>query len=157
VNLRSLKVASTLVMLGAAFVYLGVLVLDWHRTTIEIAGVTTVRATELGWSGWGALAGVAAIGLVVVNSMRLYRGIEPAPTFGILDLVLGVAILSATVAAVFSGGANVEVAAVAVETNTVLWPAWAGLALASIVAVSGAVVALPEAWQPARRPTPWPA
>lgn len=155
-NSTSLKVASTLVMVGSALAFIVVLFLDWHRTTVEIAGVVTVRADGSGWSSWGALAGLAAIALVVVNLRRFYRGIEPAPTFGILDLVLGVTIVSATVAGVFSG-AQVEVATVAVEANTILWPAWLGLGLACFVAVSASVVALPEAWQPTQRPTPSPA
>jgi hypothetical protein len=156
-NSTSVKVASTLVMVGSALAFIVVLFLDWHRTTVEITGVATVRAEDPGWGSWAALAGLAAIALVVANLTRFYRGIEPAPTFGIFDLVLGVAIVSATVAGVFSGGAQVEVATVGVEANTILWPAWLGLALACVVAVSAAVVALPEAWQPTQRPTPSPA
>jgi hypothetical protein len=152
-NSTSTKVASTLVMVGSALAFIVVLFLDWHRTMVEIAGVATVRADDSGWSSWAALAGLAAIALVVVNLTRFYRGIEPAPTFGIFDLVLGVAIVSATVAGVFSGAAQVEVATVGVEANTTLWPAWLGLALACVVAVSAAVVALPGAWQPNRRPS----
>ena len=45
----------------------------------------------------------------------------------------------------------------AVTANEILWPAWVGLALAGVVAVSAAVVALPEAWQPDRRPSVTPA
>jgi hypothetical protein len=157
VNVRSLKGASTAVMLASTLVFLVVLFLDWHRTTVDVAGVTNVRAEEMGWSGWGWFAGFAAVALVGVNVRRMRRGLEPDPTFGMADLVLGVALLCATVPAVFSTGADVQVATVAVETGTTLWPAWLGLVLACVAAVSAAVVAVPEAWQPGRRPTPTPA
>ena len=156
-NLASLKVASTLVMVSAALAYLVVLMLDWHQTSVEIAGGTVVHADEVGWGTWGALGGIAAVALVAANLRRLARGVEPDPTFGILDLVLGVVIVSATVAAVFTGGAQIDVAGVAVQTSAILWPGWVALALACVVAVSGAIVALPEAWQPDRRASATPA
>jgi hypothetical protein len=69
-----------------------------------------------------------------------------------------VVIVSATVAAVFSGDADVQVAAViGVEAGTILWAAWLGLALSIVTAVSAAIVALPEAWQPGSRATATPA
>ena len=157
-NARTLKGASTLVMLGSALAFLAVLFLDWHRTVVDIAGVTHVEASTSGWSGWGLLAGIAAIVLVALNVRRIRRGQEPDPTFGIADLVLGVVIVSATVAAVFSGDADVRVAAViGVQAGTILWAAWLGLALSVVTAVSAAIVALPEAWQPGSRATTTPA
>lgn len=157
-NARTLKGASTLVLLGSALAFLVVLFLDWHRTTVDIAGVTHVEASTSGWSGWGLLAGIAAIVLVALNVRRLRRGQEPDPTFGIADLLLGVVIVSATVAAVFSGDADVQVAAViGVEAGTILWAAWLGLALSIVTAVSAAIVALPEAWEPGSRATTTPA
>ena len=157
-NARTLKEASTLVLLGSTLALLVVLFLDWHRTTVDIAGVTHVEASTSGWNGWGLLAGVAAIVLVVLNVRRMRRGQEPDATFGIADLLLGVVILSATVAGVFSGDADVQVAGViGVESGTILWAAWLGLALAVVTAVSAASVALPEAWQPGRHATTTPA
>ena len=152
-NARTLKEASTCVMVGSALAILVVLFLDWHRTTVDIAGVTHVEASTSGWSGWGLLAGIAAIVLVALNVRRTRRGQEPDATFGIADLVLGVVILSATVAGVFSGDADVQAGVVGVESGTILWAAWLGLALSIVTAVSAAVVALPEAWQPGTRPT----
>jgi hypothetical protein len=157
VNARTLKEASTLVMLGSTLAFLVVLFLDWHRTTVDIAGVTRVQTESMGWSGWGLLAGMAAIVLVALNLRRMRRGVEPEPTFGIVDLVLGVITVCATVAAVFSGTADVQVAVVGVESGTILWPAWLGLVLSIVTAISAAIVALPEAWQPASRRTPTPA
>ena len=39
VNARTLKEASTCVMVGSALAFLVVLFLNWHRTTVDIAGV----------------------------------------------------------------------------------------------------------------------
>ena len=157
-NARTLKAASTCVMVGSALAFLVVLFLDWHRATVDIAGVTHVEDSTSGWNGWGLLAGIAAIVLVVLNIRRTRRGQEPDATFGLADLVLGIVIVAATVAAVFSGDADVQVASVVgVESGTILWAAWLGLALSIVTAVSGAIVALPEAWQPGGRPTTTPA
>jgi hypothetical protein len=154
VNVRSLAGASAATMLGATTAFVVALFLDWHRTAVEIAGVTTVQVDEPGWNGWGWLAGSAAISLLALTFTRLMRGAELDPTFGIAPLVLGVVMLSATVAAVFAGSADVQVGTVGVVANEVLWPAWAGLALACVAACAAAVVALPAAWQPSRRPSP---
>lgn len=156
-NVRSLKGASTLVLLGSTLLFLVVLFLDWHRTTVDVAGVVHVQAESMGWSGWGFLAGVAAIALVGLGLNRMRRGKEPTAELGLVDLLLAVVIISATVAAVFGGTADVQMPAVGVEAGVILWPAWLGLALAVVIAVSSAIVALPEAWQPGRRPTPTPA
>ena len=153
-NPGTLKQASTCVLVGSALAFLVVLSLHWHRTMVDVAGVTHVRADQMGWNGGGSLAGLAAIVLVTLNVRRARRSIDPDATFGITDLVLAVVILSATVAAVFGGSAEVQVGIVGVDTTTILWPAWLGLALAIVTAVSAAIVALPEAWQPGKHPTP---
>ena len=156
-NARTLKGASSLVMVGSALAFIVVLFFDWHRTTVDLAGVTHVEADSAGWGGWGLLAGIAAIVLVALNLYRVRRGLEPDGTFGIADLVLGVVMLCATVAAVFSGNADVQVAVVGIESGTILWAAWLGLALSIVTAVAAALEALSEAWQPGRRATPTPA
>ena len=150
-TVKSVKGASTVVMLGATLAFVLVLFLDWHRTTVDVAGLATVQTEEMGWSGWGWLAGAAGITLLLVNLNHLQRGFEPDAAFGITDLLLGTVMVSATVAAVFSGESTVQVATVGVELGTVLWPAWVGLVLAWVVEVSAVLVALPEPWQPGRR------
>ena len=152
-NATTLKHAATFTLVGSTLVFLAVLFLPWHRTTVDLAGVTHVQAETMGLSGWGWLAGAAAVVLVTLKLRRGSRAVEPDATFGIADLVLGVVILSATVAAVFSGSTDVQVGVVGVETGTILWPAWLGLALAVVTAVSAAIVAIPEVWQPGKHPT----
>ena len=153
-NVKSLVGSSAAVMLGATIALVVVLFLEWHRTSVEIAGVTSVQVDEPGWNGWGWLAGLAAITLLAATFLRLPRGAELDPTFGIGALVLAVVMLCATVAAVYAGSADVQVGAAGAEASEILWPAWAGLALACVAACAAAVVALPAAWQPSRRPSP---
>jgi len=154
VNMRTLKGASTGVLLGSCTLFLVVLFLDWHRSKIDVAGVVHVQAQDSGWAGWGLLAGAAAATLVVLGLYRMRRGGGPTATFGIVDLILAVTMLSATVSTVFGGGADVTAPAVGIEANAILWPGWVGLGLAVVTLISAVLVALPEVWQPGHRPTP---
>lgn len=148
---KTVKRASTIAMLSATSAFVVALFLDWHRTSVDVTGLATVRTEEMGWSGWGWFAGVAGVALLLVNLNHLRRGREPDATFGIADLLLATLMVSATVAAVFSGESSVQVAAVGAESGKILWPAWLGLVLASVAEVAAVLVALPEPWHPGRR------
>jgi hypothetical protein len=140
-------------MLGSTLLFIVVLFLDWHRTSVDVAGVTQVRVETMGWSGWGWLAGAAAFSLVVVNLNRLRAGSEIDPTLGIADLVLAVPLVCATVAAVFAGSPGIEVGPAGIEAAATLWPAWVALGLSCVTAVAAALVALPEVWRPGKPTT----
>ncbi len=152
-TVKSLKGASTIAMLGAALAFVIVLFLDWHRTSVDVAGVARVRVETIGLSGWGWLAGAAAFALIVVNLNHLRVRKEIDPILGIADLLLAVPLVCATVAAVFSGNPEVQAGPVGIEAGTTLWPAWVALALSYATAIAAGLVALPEAWQPGQRPT----
>jgi hypothetical protein len=148
----ALKRASRLVLLGSATVFVVVLFFDWHRTSVEVAGVGDAQAGSSGWSGWGLVAGFFALALVGFELDRLRRG---APHEGQeqVDLVLSAGLAAATVAAVFTGDASVTAGPVGVEVGSTLWPAWAGLALAATTLAAAAVAAVP-AHEEAHRATP---
>jgi hypothetical protein len=150
---KSLKDAATIAMLGAALAFIIALFLDWHRTSVDVAGVAQVRVETSGLSGWGWLAGAAACALIVVNLNHLRARKEIDPVLGIADLLLAVLMACATVAVVFSGSSGVQAGPVGVEAGTTLWPAWLALALSVVTLVGAALVAVPEAWQPGQRPT----
>ena len=152
-TMKSLKGAATIAMLGGALAFIIALFLDWHRTSVEVAGVAQVHVETAGLSGWGWLAGVAAFALIVVNLNHLRARKEIDPVLGIADLLLAVVMVCATVAAVFSGSSEVQAGQVGVEAGTTLWPAWLALALSVVTLVGAALVALPEAWRPEQRPT----
>ena len=69
-NATTLKQAAMFTLVGSTLVFLAVLFLPWHRTTVDLAGVTHVQAETMGLSGWGWLAGAAAVVLVTFNLRR---------------------------------------------------------------------------------------
>jgi hypothetical protein len=143
-DLGALKRASKLVLLGSAVLFLVVLFLDWHRTSVEVVGVGDAEAASSGWSGWGLLAGFFAIALLGFELDRILRK-SPLEGQALVDLVLAAGLALATVAAVFTGDASVNAGPVGVEVGSTLWPAWVGLALAGLTVLAALVAALPEA------------
>ena len=96
-----------------------------------------------GWSGWGALAGLCAIGLLVLVLACRSRFTTAA--------ALGAAMLCFTALTVFTGDTHVTMQAqrLAVEVDAARWPAWAGLTLAATAALASAV---PLLTKPHHRP-----
>lgn len=142
-NLGALKRASEFVLLGSALLFLIVLFLDWHRTTVEALVGPDLEAGSSGWSGWGLLAGVCAIALLGLEVDRLLRN-RSHEGQALVDLALAVGVALSTVAAIFTGDASVSAGAIGMEVGSTLWPAWVGLVLASIMVVAALVSALPE-------------
>jgi hypothetical protein len=106
--------------------------LDWQAARVMMGGIVDVRAGSSGWAGIGAIAGLAAIGVIVAELARLAgRGERPV-------LVLGGALtaLAATVPAVVATRAStVDMSwAMRVDANVTRWPAWTGLGLATLAA-----------------------
>jgi hypothetical protein len=51
---------------GACGLFLVHLLLSWQWTDVRVGGVVHVDHMTSGWSGWGALAGLCAMGLLVL-------------------------------------------------------------------------------------------
>jgi hypothetical protein len=149
-NLPTLKRASTLVVLWSTVLYIGVLLLDWRRVSVEVAGVVDVEQTSSGLSNWGIVSGVIAVALVVLTLARIRGGAPASPRRLLAELILAVGLLVFTVAAMFTGDVNISAGAVGIEVETTLWPAWVGLFLAAVIVVAAAVEAAPEVSSPAR-------
>jgi hypothetical protein len=143
-NFGALKRASEFVLLGSALLFLVILFFDWHRTTVKALVGPDLAAGSSGWSGWGLLAGVCAIALLGLEVDRMLRN-RSHEGQALVDLALAIGVALATVAAVFTGDASVSAGAVGVEVASTLWPAWAGLVLASIIVVAALISAFPEA------------
>jgi hypothetical protein len=135
-DLRALKRASERVLLAAALLFLVVLFLDWHRTSVVIVGEGDAQAGSSGWSGWGLLAGFFALAIVGLELDRVVRK-RSHEGQALVDLILAVGLALATVAAVFTGDTSVGAGA------GTLWPAWVGLGLA-VVLLAAYVATLPE-------------
>lgn len=131
-----------LFMLGGAVGLLLVLFLDWREVLVR-AGPVEVVSGSSGWNGWGWAAGVFALALVVLVARRL-AGADPDPEAGssAVAALLASAACACTVLAAVTGSVDVSVGtAVGVDTERVLWPAYAAIACAA-VAVAGALPAL---------------
>jgi hypothetical protein len=120
------------VIVGAATLFVVDLFLGWQRVEMQMAGAIGVHSTTSGWSGWGALAGICALALVVLV-------LAGRQTPAILALAVGVLLF--TTVEVLAGNAHVGVSAsmMRMQVDTTLWPAWVGLALAGTTAAAAAV------------------
>lgn len=123
---------ANLVTAGAATLFLADLFLGWQRVAMRMTGVIDVHNTASGWSGWGALAGMCAIALLVLAVAD-----RPSPA----TVALGLGAFLFTVLAVLAGNAHVDAGAsmMRLQVDTTLWPAWVGLALAGLMAAAAAV------------------
>jgi hypothetical protein len=136
-DLEALKRVSERVLLVAALLFLVVLFLDWHRTSVVILAEGDAETGSSGWSGWGLLAGFFALAIVGLELDRVVRR-RTHEGQAFVDLILAVGLALATVAAVFTGDTSVGNGA------GTLWPAWVGLGLAAVMLVAAYVATLPE-------------
>jgi hypothetical protein len=119
--------------LAAAFFLL--MFFGWHGASVHVAGVVNVQAMTSAWHGWGAVAGLAAGGLLLWAWMRAI-GAEVSTRLSdrLVTASLAAAVLVFTVVEVFTGTASVHVASTVVVTTTQRWPAYVGLAVAAALA-----------------------
>jgi hypothetical protein len=119
----------------AAVLLLVDLGLGWYEVKVSTAGITAISASSSGWSGVGLVAGLVTIALLVYMIRPLRREADMDAVQAALTCVLGVAVLTLTLAAALTGSASVTSPAAAVEVSTRLWPAYIGIGLAAVVAV----------------------
>jgi hypothetical protein len=136
-DLVALKRVSERVLLVAALLFLVVLFLDWHRTSVVILAEGDAETGSSGWSGWGLLAGFFALAIVGLELDRVVRR-RTHEGQAFVDLILAVGLALATVAAVFTGDTSVG------NDAGTLWPAWVGLGLAAVMLIAAYVATLPE-------------
>lgn len=152
-DLRASKRASERALLGLALLFLVVLFLDWHRTSVVVVGEGDAQAGSSGWSGWGLLAGICALAVIGLELDRVLRK-RSHEGQALVDLALALGAALATVAAVFTGDTSVTAGAAAEEVGSTLWPAWVGLVLATAMALAALVAVLPESKAEAPRARP---
>lgn len=114
------------------------LFLDWRE--VSVAGpVMRLDVGSSGWSnGWGIAAGVVVMALVIFELPLLAAG-QNAVGRARAGLVaaLGTAVLGFTIAAFAATSVDVTTPMAAVRIGDRQWPAFAGLVLATAVAVGG--------------------
>jgi hypothetical protein len=118
------------------------LCLDWHRALVSVGGSALhMHGDTSALAGWGVLAAIAIVGLIVWEAFRV-AGAAPADRQGseMLSAALAFSAFVFTVIEFFSGSARVDVAGMAnVSAGDRLWPAYAGLGLAALLALAAIV------------------
>ena len=147
-NRPALQRASTFAVLWSAVLYLGVLLLDWRRVSVEIGGVVDVEQSSSGLSNSGIVSCGIAVVLVALTLQRIGRDTPASPRRLLAELVLAVGLLVFTVVAIFTGDVNITAGPVGIEVNTTLWPAWLGLVLSAVIVAAAAVDAAPDVSSP---------
>jgi hypothetical protein len=125
------------------------LFLDWHRASVSVTGVVDLEAGSSGWAGWGALAGVLLIALLLWEGSRLVGAdLAQRASAAIVSLMLALGATAFTAVEFFSGTADVQAGSlVAVGVHGRQWPAYAGLVLAALLVVA----AVAQLGRPAER------
>lgn len=131
---KLLAVARPLVLLSAFALFVD-LFLDWRKVSVTTPAVT-VASGESGLAGWGIVAGVLLLALVVWELRLRARGSETLRDAAIsTGLALGAA--GFAVISFFTGSASVDVSGVVgVSTEELQWAAYLGLVLAGVLAVA---------------------
>jgi hypothetical protein len=151
-DLQGLRRPAEPVATGGALLFLLVLSLDWYEVSAEVANAVRVDEAASGWSnGWGLVAGLLAIALIVGHRLpeRLHSDLAV--------LVAAVGLVVSAGLAAFTGAVDVEVAgAVGVQVETTLGAAWAGFGIAVVVALAELVALAPSSRGERRAGTAFP-
>ena len=149
-------VAAT-VAAGGGVLLLADLSLGWHDVSVSAGGVVDISATSSGWTGFGVVAGLLTIAMLVFMIRPLRRDASVTLAQAAVTAALGVAAAAFTVVAALTGSASVTAPTAAVEVGSTLWPAYVGIAIAVVVAVAAVtafVLVLQGATTPSRAAQP---
>jgi hypothetical protein len=117
------------------------LFLDWHRASVSVTGVVDIDAGVSAWSGWGAIAGLLLIALLLWEWWRVVarRAVQRVST-ELVSLMLALGAAGFTAVEFFTGAAEVQSGtAVMVGVYGRQWPAYVGLVLAVLLALAAVV------------------
>jgi hypothetical protein len=123
---------SVLLVGGLLFVDL---FLGWHRASVSVGSALAVHSDSSAWAGWGAIAGVTLIVLLIWEALRASgRAIAQDATVAIISLLLAFGTLVFVAIEFFAGTASVRSGSVlAVDVSGRQWPAYAGIVLAVLL------------------------
>jgi hypothetical protein len=113
---------------------------DWRSVSV-MAPFVSLDAGNQGWdTGWGIAAGMVALGLLLSELPQLAKGVVGANRArATIVAVLGTLTLGFTIGAFASSDVDVQGPMATVHVGGHLWPAYAGLVLACVIAVLSAV------------------
>jgi hypothetical protein len=126
---------SVLLVGGLLFVDL---FLGWHRASVSVGGVVDVHSDSSAWAGWGAIAGVMLIVLLIWEALRASgRAIAQDVTVAVISLLLAFGTLVFVAIEFFAGTASVRSGSVlAVDVSGRQWAAYAGIVLALLLVIT---------------------
>lgn len=133
---RTIRDVAATVAAGSGVLLLADLSTGWYRVKVAVAGVVDVNGTANGWGGLGTVAGLLTIAMLVY----MIRPVRGDGTVGFVQAavtaMLGLGAFGFTVARALTGVASVTTPATSVQVQSTLWPAYVGIALATIIAGS---------------------
>lgn len=92
----------------------------------------------MAWNGWGAIAGVAVVGLLILEWDRYLDGqIARKIRAEVVAAALSLAIFVFTLVEFFAGSASLQVGSLVQVDVVRLWPAYVGLGLAVLIGIAG--------------------
>jgi hypothetical protein len=112
------------------------LFLDWHRVSVTVGTVVDVQAGASAWSGWGVLAGVALLALLVWEGLWFAGVTAERVATEIVSAVLALAAFGFVVVQFFAGSSVDVPGVVSFSSDARLWPAYAGLVLGVLLAAA---------------------
>lgn len=115
------------------------LFLGWHHVSVSIAGnLVDVDSDSSGWAGWGAIAGVLLIVLLVWEGLRLTgAAFVRRVSAGLVTLGLSVGAAGFALVEFLTGTVDVNGGGVVlVGVHGRQWPAYVGLVLAGLLLVA---------------------
>jgi hypothetical protein len=129
---RSREAAGVLAVLTGAF--LVVLSFDWAHVGVGMRPLVSLHVSTSGWDGWGLVAGLTAVGLLLYLLLEVAGHIPQDQGTEIPPAVLGLVVCLATIAK-FHSLASVNVMSAVLVEHT--WAATAGLVLSVVIAAVG--------------------
>lgn len=117
--------------------------LGWHRASVSVGGAVDVHGDSSAWAGWGAVAGVFLIVLLLWETLRVSGAeIAQTATVTVISFALALGVAAFTAIEFFAGTASVHTGSVVlVDVSGRQWPAYVGLVLAAFLALVSAAQA----------------
>jgi len=149
---RTIRDAAAAVAAGFGVLLLADLSLGWYAVKVAVAGVVDMDVNAVGWGHFGTVAGLLTIAMLIymIRPMRHDGAVSLAQA--VVVAALGLGAFGFTVARALNGSASVTTMTTTVQVHSTLWPAYAGIALAAIMA-GAAITALVLVMRGARAPS----
>jgi hypothetical protein len=116
------------------------LFLGWHRASVSVAGAVDIEGDSSAWAGWGAVAGVLLIALLLWEGLRLGgAAVAQSASAAVVSFVLVLGVVAFTAIEFFAGTASIQTGSVVlVDVHGRQWPAYAGIVLAVLLVLAAA-------------------